>query len=159
MAQNTSSAVMQQRSEPHDSLDFFPTQPWATRALCHWLQTFDSALMDRVAWEPACGAGDMAKPLAEYFKLVHASDVHDYGFGAQSDFLFPHSTRHLADWIIASAVKPRPSGRRYKAASCYLDKDSLYIRYVDRNPHTPLPNRPASSGFGCSVRLCALGVE
>ena len=102
MAQNTSSAVMQQRSEPHDSLDFFPTQPWATRALCHWLQTFDSALMDRVAWEPACGAGDMAKPLAEYFKLVHASDVHDYGFGAQSDFLFPHSTRHLADWIITN---------------------------------------------------------
>jgi hypothetical protein len=34
MAQNTSSAVMAQRVEPHDSLDDFPTQPWATRALC-----------------------------------------------------------------------------------------------------------------------------
>lgn len=34
MAQNTSHAVMAQRSEPHDSLDDFPTQPWATRALC-----------------------------------------------------------------------------------------------------------------------------
>lgn len=33
MAQNTSSAVMAQRSEPHDSLDDFPTPPWATRAL------------------------------------------------------------------------------------------------------------------------------
>lgn len=34
MAQNTSHAVMAQRREPHDSLDDFPTQPWATRALC-----------------------------------------------------------------------------------------------------------------------------
>ena len=35
---NTSSAVMQQRREPHKSLDDFPTPPWATRALCEWLQ-------------------------------------------------------------------------------------------------------------------------
>ena len=31
--QNVSTAVMQRRIEPHDSLDFFPTPPWATRAL------------------------------------------------------------------------------------------------------------------------------
>ena len=36
MAQNTSHAVMSQRSEPLGSLDFFPTPPWATRALC-WI--------------------------------------------------------------------------------------------------------------------------
>ena len=34
MTQNTFSALMQQRSEPHDGLDDFPTQPWATKALC-----------------------------------------------------------------------------------------------------------------------------
>ena len=34
--QNTSSSVMQQRSEPQDSLDDFPTPPWATRALCEY---------------------------------------------------------------------------------------------------------------------------
>ena len=33
MAQNTSHAVMAQRIEPADSLDDFPTPPWATRAL------------------------------------------------------------------------------------------------------------------------------
>lgn len=38
MSQNCSSAVMQQRSEPRDSLDDFPTPPWATRALCEWLR-------------------------------------------------------------------------------------------------------------------------
>lgn len=31
--QNTSSAVMQQRRVPRAGLDFFPTPPWATRAL------------------------------------------------------------------------------------------------------------------------------
>jgi hypothetical protein len=38
VSQNRSSAVMQQRSEPHDSLDDFPTPPWATRALCEFLR-------------------------------------------------------------------------------------------------------------------------
>ena len=33
MTQNRSHAVMQQRHEAHDSLDDFPTPPWATRAL------------------------------------------------------------------------------------------------------------------------------
>lgn len=33
MSQNTSHAVMAQRAEAHDSLDDFPTPPWATRAL------------------------------------------------------------------------------------------------------------------------------
>jgi hypothetical protein len=40
VTQNRSSAVMQQRSEPHDSLDDFPTPPWATRALCVWLSKY-----------------------------------------------------------------------------------------------------------------------
>lgn len=34
MSQNVSTAVMQRRVEAPDSLDFFPTPPWATRALC-----------------------------------------------------------------------------------------------------------------------------
>jgi hypothetical protein len=102
MAQNVSHAVMSQRHEAHDSLDFFPTPPWATRALCEWLRDNGEPMDAQIAWEPACGAGDMARPLAEYFKTVHASDVNDYGFGEQSDFLFPYSTAHLADWIITN---------------------------------------------------------
>ncbi len=40
--QNRSSAVMQQRSEPHDSLDDFPTPPWATRALCEYIARYSA---------------------------------------------------------------------------------------------------------------------
>ncbi len=100
MSQNTSSAVMARRKEPHDSLDYFPTPPWATRALCEFLEksAYKSCFDD--AWEPACGEGHMARPLGEYFNHVFASDVHDYGYGEVIDFLWKHE-RH-ADWIITN---------------------------------------------------------
>ena len=103
MSQNTSHAVMSQRKEANDSLDFFPTPPWATRALCEWLQgEVRDSIHDMTVWEPACGQGDMARPLGEYFGQVRASDVHDYGFGEIADFLF--EVRHAAtpDWIITN---------------------------------------------------------
>ena len=95
--QNTSHAVMAQRIEPHDSLDYFPTPPWATRALCEWLGNVRSL----TCLEPACGEGHMARPLAEYFGKVHASDIHNYGYGAVADFLFAPRAG-LADWIITN---------------------------------------------------------
>lgn len=73
MSQNTSSAVMQQRSEPHDSLDFFPTLPWATRALC--VHILRDAVSGRSVWEPACGEGHMVRPLQEYFASVRGSVI------------------------------------------------------------------------------------
>jgi hypothetical protein len=96
MTQNTSHAVMAQRVEPHDSLDYFPTPPWATRALCE--QLGDTRTL--TAWEPACGEGHMAAALADYFGEVFASDVHDYGGNEVSDFLWP--TDRTADWIITN---------------------------------------------------------
>ena len=98
--QNTSSAVMQQRNEPHDSLDDFPTPPWATRALCEWLMQNGGQSGDLVR-EPACNRGHMVSPLREYFSDVEASDVHDYGFGFHvRDFLFgPWS---MVDWTITN---------------------------------------------------------
>ena len=92
---------MQQRKEPADSLDYFPTPPWAARALCEQLGGRDR-LRDLAAWEPACGDGHMARPLAEYFEAVFASDVHPYGFGHVLDFLFPAPPPVAADWIITN---------------------------------------------------------
>jgi hypothetical protein len=102
---NSARAVMGSRQEPDDSLDHFPTPPWATRALiehvfphlerrghCKWQH----------AWEPACGDGHMAEVLREYFRSVIASDIHDYGYGDRVvDFLGPEILRG-ADWIITN---------------------------------------------------------
>lgn len=101
MSQNTSTAVMSRRVEPDDSLDFFPTPPWATRALCEYIGSHIHNLRESTCWEPACGTGDMARPLAEYFTWVHASDVAQLGFGEVDDFLFPGPSR-VFHWIITN---------------------------------------------------------
>lgn len=75
--QNTSFAVMNHRAEPLDSAEFFPTPPWATRALCEWLSQYYK-LKGLVAADPACGHGDMVKPLREYFGAAWGSDLRDY---------------------------------------------------------------------------------
>lgn len=115
MTQNRSSAVMQQRQEPHDSLDDFPTPPWATRALCEWLQSGWDDMMSPDApphaattWpmtcrEPAANRGHMVKPLREYFGTVHASDIHDYGEGFPvQDYIFGADPIGVVDWTITN---------------------------------------------------------
>lgn len=75
-----STAVMNRRVEPPDSLDFFPTPPYATRALFEHV-IGHCRLTDATVWEPASGEGHMAEVIREYVAEVHASDVHDYGVG------------------------------------------------------------------------------
>lgn len=71
-------AVMASRIEPPKSLEFFPTPPWATRALAEHVISIETS---DVVWEPAAGEGHMAEVLREYAETVIASDVHDYGRG------------------------------------------------------------------------------
>lgn len=101
MAQNTSHAVMQQRHEAHDSLDDFPTPPWATRALLNHVLGYSVVPAHRV-WEPAANRGYMVRPLREYFNDVRASDIYDYGAGFEvADFLMP-TVEDRRDWIFTN---------------------------------------------------------
>lgn len=77
---NRSTAVMQRRIEPPDSLDYFPTQPWATRAICEFLRDeLGEPIGAQQGWDPCCGEMHMALPMREYFSQVHATDVFRYG--------------------------------------------------------------------------------
>lgn len=100
MSQNRSSAVMQQRIEPPDSLDDFPTPPWGTRAICEFLASlgFDLTMMD--CREPCANRGHMVAPLREAFGHVIASDIFDYGYGFPvRDYLFgPDAHLDQTDW-------------------------------------------------------------
>jgi hypothetical protein len=121
MAQNTSHAVMAQRAEPHDSLDDFPTPLWATRALIKhviWPNSNvfapDAEMKKMRVWEPACNRGYMARPLKEFFGIVHASDIHDYSVDGADwcqdrviDFLWagsesPQIAKNGVDWVITN---------------------------------------------------------
>jgi hypothetical protein len=104
MTQNRSTAVMQRRVEAHDSLDDFPTPPWATRALTEFLDDEGFDLGESSCREPAANRGHMVKPLLESFGQVMASDVHDYGAGYPvRDYLFgPIGHLDRTDWTITN---------------------------------------------------------
>ena len=100
--QNKTHAVMSQRHEKKDSLDYFPTPPWATRAL------FQSVILPMgfvhykdVCLEPACGGGHMVKVLKEYFDKVESCDIADYGQDRIADFL-SKDVEQECDFIITN---------------------------------------------------------
>jgi hypothetical protein len=98
-------AVMAQRREPPAALDYFPTPPWATRALFrHVLPALGVDAIGSV-WEPACGEGHMAAVISEFAGApVIASDIFPYGCGtAPYDFLHDSSLT-VADWIISNPL-------------------------------------------------------
>ena len=100
--QNTSHAVMAQRTEGKKVSTTFPTPPWATRALMEYVVTPKTSLGSMTCLEPACGRGHMSVALAEYFGDVVSYDVFEYGFGSVADFL---TTKHDAgslDWVITN---------------------------------------------------------
>lgn len=142
MRQNTSSAVMQQRSEPHDSLDDFPTPPWATRALCEHL----GGLSDYTCREPAANRGHMVKPLSEYFAEVEASDIHDYGAGYPvADYLFgpppplvdwtiTNPPFRLAEQFIARALDTSRIGVAVIVRSAFLESVGRYNSLFSKRP-------------------------
>lgn len=147
VSQNRSPAVMQQRSEPHDSLDDFPTPPWATRALCEWLDHGDHGFLgSSTCREPAANRGHMVKPLAEYFRSVEASDIFDYGAGfPQSDYLFGPSPEkvdwtitnppfRLAEQFIARMLETSKDGCAVIVRAAFLEGQGRYERLFSVNP-------------------------
>lgn len=104
MTPNRSPAVMAQRAPAPDALDYFPTPPWATRALCAWLAARGEPLSSFRVWEPACGEMHMAHALGEYFEEVRATDVHQYGNNGLCDFLAldTYAPWPPVEWIITN---------------------------------------------------------
>lgn len=96
MAANRSTAVMQRRRVAPDSLDYYPTPPFATRALLEFFaEQLGAPLSELTAWEPACGEMHMVRPMREAFAAVRASDVHRYG-----------DDHELIDFTITGATEP-----------------------------------------------------
>ncbi|SEM54837.1 hypothetical protein SAMN05192583_0586 [Sphingomonas gellani] len=147
MSQNRSTAVMQRRVEAHDSLDDFPTPPWATRALCRWLDELSRPPLELMTCrEPAANRGYMVAPLREAFHHVEASDVHDYGAGFPvADFLFPgplaevdwtitNPPFRLAEQFIARAMETSRIGVAMIVRGAFLEGVGRYERLFAVNP-------------------------
>lgn len=154
-AGNVSHAVMQQRHEALDSLDDFPTPPFATRAMIgEVLKPRFGDLSGLSVWEPCCNRGYMARPLAETFATVHATDIADYGWTGQQaciDFLTgapPAAVaEHGVDWIISNTpfaradefvhraldLKPR-CGVAFILRTAFLEGDERYRDLYSKHP-------------------------
>jgi len=146
--QNTSHAVMAQRTEPKDSPDDFPTPPWATRALVEHILGSAEALAGLTCLEPACGAGHMAKVLKEYFAEVHSADAFAYGYGEIRDFLrhpYPCSSFdwvitnppfRLAEEFVLSALHVARQGVAILARTVFLESVGRYAGIFRETPPT-----------------------
>lgn len=108
---------MSQRVEAADSLDDFPTPPWATRALIEHVIGDKSGIASMSCLEPACGVGHMSKVLKEYFAKVHDADVSNYGYGQIRDFLKHPDATDTYDWVITNPPFRLAEGFVIKALS------------------------------------------
>ena len=86
-----------------NSLDNYPTPPWATRALIHHVLEHGE-IEGELVLDPCVGAGHMAKILEQHSSKVHAVDVLDYGWPntVVGDFLREYMDYPKYDWIIAN---------------------------------------------------------
>jgi hypothetical protein len=137
---------MQQRHEAHDSLDDFPTMPWATRALCEFLREQRWQLEQCVAREPAANRGHMVKPLSEYFARVEASDVHDYGAGYPVrdylwgdipdpvDWTITNPPFRLAEQFVERALASSTCGVAMIVRAAFLEGVGRYERLFSVHP-------------------------
>lgn len=101
MIPSGSYAVMSKTPDKERALGLFPTPPWATRALCEWLEAANYNIRSSTVLEPACGKGHMSRPLAERFFRVESSDIEPFGFGEVSNFLHSGDSRQF-DWVITN---------------------------------------------------------
>ncbi|MBS7812313.1 hypothetical protein [Roseococcus pinisoli] len=115
-------AVVEQRGQDKTStpdadplfrkLDFFPTPPWAVRAVMPFLAPYLPTTITMK--DPSAGAGHLIYGAAssKAFKHVEAqgTDIHDYGFGyAYQDMLTSQNEEH--DLVITNP--PFPFAARY----------------------------------------------
>jgi hypothetical protein len=102
---NIGSHLSTRKAGTKDSLDFLPTPPWATRALC---EKIASSLVACSVAEPACGRLDMARAIAEYMtpgEPLFCSDIVDRTDGSygviEIDYL-SDSWQLGTDWTITN---------------------------------------------------------
>jgi len=98
-------AVGAGRVQDGESLDYFPTPPWATRALIEDVLAPNGIdLGFDLVWEPACGEGHISGVLEEYGVQVIATDIKDYSVDGRS----PPGWAQVADFLEASWGEDEP---------------------------------------------------
>jgi hypothetical protein len=91
------------RRKTQDNLDFYPTPPWATRALFRYILG-DYTYLNYSAFEPACGNGHISEVLKTQFRQVQSLDIEcrDYFDARVGDYFQTTVEPPYNDWIITN---------------------------------------------------------
>lgn len=109
MSTHRGRGAAERRVEPPDSLDDFPTPPWAARAIAQHVKAQGWADFGSSVWEPAANRGAFWHGLSGEFDCVHASDIFAYpdcavrNIHTPVDFLLPGSeSDDPIDWVMTN---------------------------------------------------------
>ena len=153
MTSNRNMGAREHRVEPGDSLDDFPTPPWAARAICEHLEhTFDFDLTTKSVWEPACNRGAFARGLQDWFQRMYLTDVFDYGLEtmdaqvdfsmAQSfqpvDFVMTNPPFRLAAEFIDRALQVSQIGCAFLVRNAFVEGEDRHQKLFGKTPPTQL---------------------
>ncbi|KPF98870.1 hypothetical protein IP86_10915 [Rhodopseudomonas sp. AAP120] len=157
-------------ADPRAALDFFPTPPWATRALLQHVLHIDASKGRHLScWEPCCGEGHMAEPLREVFGTVYASDVYPHGYGDVGSFVGAGGLDlgdiaqcpFRPDWIITNppfslaievarrALREARHGVALLLRTAWLESEDRYAFFTEAEPFrfAPFAERVAMTQF------------
>lgn len=142
---------MQQRREKRGSLDDFPTPPWAGRALMEHVILPMVGWTGRCSlWEPAVNRGFLLRGLRDYFNSqeIHASDIFDYGIGAQRghflfqpvpgpiDFIITNPPYDIAQGFIHKSLDQVNIGAAFLVRTSFIEGVNRYEQLWSRKPPT-----------------------
>lgn len=152
--QNRTNAVMATRIEADDSLDDFPTPPWAARALIEKvLHPRGLPLGDSVV-EPAANRGFMLRTLKECYPHAVGFDVHDYGVKLPvADFLWPGTkclgpvSRIITNPPFRLAVEFIQKAQEWSGIGCCMLLRTQFVEGGDRYTELFKDNPPTLIAF------------
>ena len=108
-------------------LDYFPTPPWATRALL----THTLKLRGAEVREPCAGGGHMAKVLEEFNNTVIATDIEDYGYCPGGvDYL--NTPMDKTEWMVTNP----PFNRAQEVIEKALSETTVGVAILIRSAFT-----------------------
>lgn len=138
---------MASRLSAPDALDYFPTPPWATRALLNMIIDHYGKIDRYKALDPCCGELHMVKPMREYFDETLYSDIYQYGEHPIRDFLDRGAYEHakvdltianppfvLAQQFIQKAIDISTIGCAMLVRGSYLEGQNRYETLFRHNP-------------------------
>lgn len=141
------SVMQRRRHRAPDALDYFPTPPWAARALCEFLQAEVGPLREFSAWEPACGELHMTKGLSDYFAEIRSTDIFQWipeietldfamlgAFEPAVDFVITNPPFKLAEEFIATALKISRVGVAMLVRSAFIEGQDRHAELFSQTP-------------------------